>query len=925
VREEANTLLLDTALGAFEGTQEKDSLAALAAVAEAKDLAAIAKEAAAEKVAMAALARVEDEKAVGWVARRSIHATVRMAALGRVNDPAEVGTIALRSDFKDVALAALERISDRETLEMIAARGKNRAAARQARGVVRSLPALSQPAAVPAAPPTPVTLPEPVVLSPADQEADLCRQAEAVAESASWFEAPGRLVAIEAAWEDVRTDDAAIADRFAAARDRVHALVAAHEVEQADRARAAEALHADVAYRTALCEQVEELRSHFEAPVAPQEGERLTGAPSDQQVRMDEAARRLEALVAEWQQLPSLPVEFAGRVALVRRFEDARAECQRRYEQATTLRARRIRLGALSEAAESIAGFENLADARTRWSALRQEWSATVGSGSADEDLAARFNAADARMRAREQEVREERTRQERENLARVTQAVDHLAALAQSEKLTLKDANRGARDLRTLIGNLGPMPSRRDREETTDRLKSIQVGLLARLQEIKDADEWQRWANANVQEELCKQAEGLVDVEDTAEAARQLRDLQAQWKKVSAVPREQSQALWLRFKAAQERIRERTDQYFAQQAEERAGNLQKKEALCQKAEALAESTDWIKTAEIIKQLQAEWTTIGPVSRGQEKAVWERFRAANDRFFTRRRDDLTRRKEEWSKNFARREALIARVEALSSPEDWDKASDEIKRLQAEWRTIGPVRKKHADGLAERLQQALARFYERFAQRDELQMAANVAARETICADLEALLPAGTDEAAAPSEAPADVPGHLREAWTRWAQAGAVPTEALASLTERFRNALAAVVSAYPQAVEGSEFDTASNLRKMEELCARVEELLPAQPAGVPADQSPAAILATRWREALASNTIGGASSTANEEARRRAAVDTVRDAQVAWKRIGPVPEDLARPLAARFQKACNRFFEQRGGRPAGGPPRPGRR
>jgi hypothetical protein len=111
---------------------------------------------------------------------------------------------------------------------------------------------------------------------------------------------------------------------------------------------------------------------------------------------------------------------------------------------------------------------------------------------------------------------------------------------------------------------------------------------------------------------------------------------------------------------------------------------------------------------------------------------------------------------------------------------------------------------------------------------------------------------------------------------------------------------------------------------MEELCERVEAVLPAEPAGVPADQSPSAILATRWREALAANTIGGASAAATEDARRRAAAEAVRDAQAAWRRIGPVPEDLARPLAVRFQKACTRFFEQRGGRP-GGAPRPGRR
>jgi hypothetical protein len=110
---------------------------------------------------------------------------------------------------------------------------------------------------------------------------------------------------------------------------------------------------------------------------------------------------------------------------------------------------------------------------------------------------------------------------------------------------------------------------------------------------------------------------------------------------------------------------------------------------------------------------------------------------------------------------------------------------------------------------------------------------------------------------------------------------------------------------------------------MEDLAAGIERLVPAEPA-VSLEQSPAAILATRWREALASNTIGGAAALATEDARRRAATDAVKEAQAAWRRIGPVPEDLARPIAVRFQKACNKVLERTRNR-RGPAPRPGRR
>src|SRR5918993_1442273 len=108
----------------------------------------------------------------------------------------------------------------------------------------------------------------------------------------------------------------------------------------------------------------------------------------------------------------------------------------------------------------------------------------------------------------------------------------------------------------------------------------------------------------------------------------------------------------------------------------------------CDRAEVLAESSSWIQTADQIKQLQAEWKTIGPVSRGREKAIWDRFRAACDRFFTRRHDDLAQRKTVWADNLAKKDALCARVEALAESSEWEPTAAEIRRLQNEWKTIG---------------------------------------------------------------------------------------------------------------------------------------------------------------------------------------------------------------------------------------------
>jgi TPP-dependent trihydroxycyclohexane-1,2-dione (THcHDO) dehydratase len=117
------------------------------------------------------------------------------------------------------------------------------------------------------------------------------------------------------------------------------------------------------------------------------------------------------------------------------------------------------------------------------------------------------------------------------------------------------------------------------------------------------EGEKWKRWANTNVQEELCARAEALLLIEDAEGAARRLPDLMERWKTASEAEPDRSQALWQRFKVAADQVRARQDSLHA-------GNAEKKAALCDRAEALAGSTDWMGSAEGIKALQAEWKTV---------------------------------------------------------------------------------------------------------------------------------------------------------------------------------------------------------------------------------------------------------------------------------------------------------------------------
>jgi hypothetical protein len=497
-------------------------------------------------------------------------------------------------------------------------------------------------------------------------------------------------------------------------------------------------------------------------------------------------------------------------------------------------------------------------------------------------------------------------------------------------------------------------------------------------VQELRDLADWQRWANVGIQEQLCDKMEALKAVADPEEIAKHVRALQEQWRQAADVPRAQGEALWKRFKAGHDEAWTRCEAYFAAQGEARAGNLAKKVVLCERAEALADSTNWIQAADEIKTLQAEWKTIGPVSRGQEKSIWERFRSACDRFFTRRHADLAERKTVWAANLAKKDALCVKAEALRDSTDWDGAAAEMKRLQAEWKSIGPVKKSRSEAMWQRFRGAADHFFARHAQRHDIALGERVAARETICAELEALAPPvvspqspvvspessiDSPESAIPGpespignpesepsesaisesaisesaiqsairnpqsamEPPAELMSHVRALRGRWQAelaARGVDRDRALALDERFAAAFNAVIARWPSVFGGSDLDPDSNRKKMEGIVQRIEALaksLAGPGSGGDAALSPTTRLAAMLKEALAANTIGG---KVDDDSRFRAATDEVRQAQATLSRIGPVPDQVRRALADRFQRATRRITEASGG--SGGPGGSGR-
>src|SRR5262249_7002731 len=153
--------------------------------------------------------------------------------------------------------------------------------------------------------------------------------------------------------------------------------------------------------------------------------------------------------------------------------------------------------------------------------------------------------------------------------------------------------------------------------------------------------------------------------------------------------------------------------------------------------------------------------------------------------FTRRHADLAERKKVWAENLAKKEALILRAEALAQSTDWDAAAAEIKKLQSEWKTIGPVKKNRSEASWQRVSAACDTFFSRYTQRHDIARGERVAAREAIVAELEALAAVDSQQSTVDSQELVAKVRDIRSRWQRELALRGVDRERAIALDERF--------------------------------------------------------------------------------------------------------------------------------------------
>jgi hypothetical protein len=331
------------------------------------------------------------------------------------------------------------------------------------------------------------------------------------------------------------------------------------------------------------------------------------------------------------------------------------------------------------------------------------------------------------------------------ENLAKKQAIIEELKALVE-EPGEMKDAFPKFRDIQNRWRDVGPVPQQsfRDINDTYQLYvtKFYDLGDINR--ELRDLDFKK---NLEAKTAYCEQAEALAQEEDVVEAFKELQKLHEQWKDLGPVAKEFREEIWERFRAATSVINKRYQAHFEEMKAQQQKNLEAKEALCEKVEAIANkeitsSSEWNALSKEIEEIQAEWRTIGFATRKENQKVYERFRAACDKFFERKRASFSEFKDSMNENLAKKMAIIEEAEKLKDSTDWKATSDRFIELQKEWKEIGAVPRKKSEQIWKRFRAACDAFFTARDNRPDGQgsLSANLAAKKALIQEINAYEP-----------------------------------------------------------------------------------------------------------------------------------------------------------------------------------------
>ena len=337
------------------------------------------------------------------------------------------------------------------------------------------------------------------------------------------------------------------------------------------------------------------------------------------------------------------------------------------------------------------------------------------------------------------------------ENLEKKKAIIEELKQLVDAQE-DVSASFPAFREIQDRWRSVGPVPATAFRDINSTYQFNIErfYDKVKINRELRDLD-FQK--NLEVKEKFCEAAEKLAENENIVSAFNELQKLHEQWKEFGPVAKEYRESIWSRFQAATAVINKRYQAHFEELKGKQKENLVAKEALCVKVEEIAareikSSDEWNASAKEIEAIQADWRKIGFATKKDNQKIYDRFRAACDAFYGRKRDYYSQYRGEMDANVEKKLGIIKLAEELKSSTEWKKTTEKFIELQKQWKEIGAVPRKKSEQLWKQFRSACDEF---FAERDknatpENNFFANLKAKKKVIEDIKAYVPVEDAEA-----------------------------------------------------------------------------------------------------------------------------------------------------------------------------------
>ncbi|MDY3878590.1 MAG: DUF349 domain-containing protein [Candidatus Cryptobacteroides sp.] len=328
------------------------------------------------------------------------------------------------------------------------------------------------------------------------------------------------------------------------------------------------------------------------------------------------------------------------------------------------------------------------------------------------------------------------------ENLVLKQAVIDDLKALVEKQE-DVNSTFPAFRELQNRWKSIGPVPASKFRDLNDNYQYNVEkfYDMVKINRDLRDLDFKK---NLEAKQKFCEFAEKLSENDNVVEAFRELQKLHEQWKEFGPVAKEFRDSIWERFKAATSVINKKYQAYFEEQKEKQQENLEEKTKLCEMTEAIASkevksSNEWNTLSAEIEEIQKKWRTIGFATRKENQKIYDRFRAACDKFFERKREYYAQFKDTMNENMEKKLSLIEQAEALKDSKEWKKTTEALIALQKQWKEIGAVPRKKSEQLWKRFRAACDSFFnERDAQaKPENDYYGNLKAKKALIEEIKA--------------------------------------------------------------------------------------------------------------------------------------------------------------------------------------------